>query len=555
MTRAPAFVRSCVWLAFGLVVEARIAGARPARDAGDDRAGSTGGAATSGAPTGGAPTADAPSGLNPPAAEGNDGAPSETPPAATSGADASIVPASNAADDAGPGLFEQSQSPTSAATDGGITPAASQSIGGSRFNLGGYTRGDLFVGKVPDFRQANMKAAYGEVSLSVKTPKETHGDGFAEARLRYGLQGEQQQTFVDLREAYANAYLGPLDLRLGKQIVVWGRADALNPTNNLTPFDLRVRSPIEDDRRVGNVGARAFLHFGSSVPLRLEAVWMPIYVPSELPSVVLPRFVAYGPPGFPRPELPNGLEAARLHLELSAFEMSVSYLYGYAPLPGLTLASLTIDPLNPSVLVSRTAYNQHVVGFDFSTAIGSLLAIRAEAAYRRPIDYQMRPYAAHPDLQYVLGVDHSFGAVSVIAQYVGRFVFDWRKENGPDQPLDPSILMNTSSPLLQQAATDAINLELRKTNQILFSQTARVQHLATVRAEWLTAHDTLSVSLLELYNVTTRERLDALKVGYHVSDALVAYVGAEIFTGPDGTLFGLIDQAMSAGYTELRYTF
>ena len=62
-----------------------------------------------------------------------------------------------------------------------------------------------------------------------------------------------------MREAYVNAYLGPFDLRLGKQIIVWGRADALNPTNNLTPVDFRIRSPLEDDIRLGNVGARAFL--------------------------------------------------------------------------------------------------------------------------------------------------------------------------------------------------------------------------------------------------------------------------------------------------------
>jgi hypothetical protein len=36
---------------------------------------------------------------------------------------------------------------------------------------------------------------------------------------------------------------------------------------------------------------------------------------------------------------------------------------------------------------------------------------------------------------------------------------------------------------------------------------------------------------------------------------MIAYVGAEIFYGPTGTLFGMIDQSMSAGYAELRSTF
>jgi len=90
---------------------------------------------------------------------------------------------------------------------------------------------------------------------------------------------------------------------------------------------------------------------------------------------------------------------------------------------------------------------------------------------------------------------------------------------------------------------------------MLFGQTARIQHLATARIEWLTAHDTLSVAVLGFYNVTTKEWLASPKVGYHLSDEVTAYLGAEIFHGPEGTLFGVIDDLLTAGYTELRYTF
>jgi hypothetical protein len=76
-----------------------------------------------------------------------------------------------------------------------------------------------------------------------------------------------------------------------------------------------------------------------------------------------------------------------------------------------------------------------------------------------------------------------------------------------------------------------------------------------MRIEWLTAHDTLSISALGLVNFTTKEWLAAPKIGYRLSDALTAYVGAEILTGPHDTLFGMVDQKMSAGYAELRSTF
>jgi len=443
------------------------------------------------------------------------------------------------------GLFEQSQA----------SAAAAAGTGADAFKLSGYVRGDMFVGKVPGASQGEIKAGYGEAALIARTKKGTYGDGFAELRLRYGMQSEtQQQAVMDVREAYVNTYLGPLDIRMGKQIIVWGRADLLNPTNNLTPNDMRVRSAIEDDRRLGNVAVRANLRLE---PVRIEGVWIPSYVPSELPPIDLPQFVVYGSPTYPKPELDKGLLAGRVHLELPSVDMSVSYLHGYAPLPGLTQTSLTFSSTNPSVVISRTAYKHQVVGFDFATAVGDIVALRGEVAYRKPYDYE-KLYAPtpKPDLQYVLGADHTFGSLSVIAQYVGRYTFHWAKEDGPlAGAIDPTLLQTDNPTVSKQEAVESVNLQLAKNNQILFSQTAKIQHLATARVEWLTLHDTLSLSMLGLVNITTKEWMAAPKIGYRLSDNMMAYIGAEILTGPKDTLFGLVDQKMSAGYVELRSTF
>jgi hypothetical protein len=428
-------------------------------------------------------------------------------------------------------------------------------------------RGDIFGGKVPGAPRAMTKADYGELALQVRTRREPWGDGFAEARVRYGLQGDEQQAFLDLREAYVNTYLGPLDLRIGQQIIVWGRADALNPTNNLTPVDFRIRSPLEDDIRIGNAGARAFLRFA---PFRLEGVWMPVYLPTVLPPISLPQYVSFGPSTYPFQDFKNGTVGARLHLELPGFELSVSYVHGFALLPGVTLPEdgitltatrdangvVTPGAVPPSIVVSRTAYEQQVFGFDFSTALGDVMTVRGEAAYRRPMNWQNTLFGqvAFPDAQYVLGADHNFGGLSIIVQYMGRYVFDWEKQPGPATPLDPSLLVGYT---MSQESTvfDIVSAQLKKTNQILFSQTARLQHVATFRFEWLLRHETLSFSSLCMLNFTTHEWLVTPRIGYRLSDTLMAYLGAQIFKGPDDTLFGLIDEQLSAGYAELRYTF
>ncbi|HEX6275341.1 MAG TPA: DUF1302 family protein [Polyangiaceae bacterium] len=477
----------------------------------------------------------------PPAPE----APPETAPAAP---ESTPVPAPEAEVSTGGGLFESSQTDTGAAASAGAAAGAT-----SGFDLGGYVRGDAFVGKATPGDHAEMKAAYGELSLKVTTPKETYGDAFAEARIRYGLMDVDQSVVLDLREAYVNAYVGPLDLRLGKQVIVWGRADAFNPTNNTSALDFRMHSPVEDDRRIGNVALRAFLNFE---PFRLEGIWQPLYVATELPGGIVPDLVTLSGPD-PEPRLDKGLGAARVHLEVPAFEASVSYLYGYAPLPGFALEGFRSGE-DPEVFVSRNPYTHHVVGADFSTAFGEAFALRGEAAYRHPVDWEDTFWAPRPDLQYVAGVDRTFGSVNVIAQYMGRYVFDWELVPDSPDPINEDALVTIGpdpSPIAIAETNARINSQLAPTNQILFSQRHEVQHLATLRIEWLLLHDTLSLSALGMMNFTTEEALLFPKLMYKMSDALSTSIGGEIYSGPERTLFGLIEAELSAGYAELRYAF
>jgi hypothetical protein len=284
---------------------------------------------------------------------------------------------------------------------------------------------------------------------------------------------------------------------------------------------------------------------------------MPIYVPSELPDIALPQYVVFGEPKFPAPTLKEGLYAGRVHLELPAFEASVSALQGNAPLPGLEFDSFSVGP-STEIRIARSAYKQRVFGADFSTAIGDILGIRGEAAYRRPIDYYDVAQAPRPDLQYVLGLDRAFGSVNVIVQYVGRYVFDWQREEGPAEPFNPEILLPLEPPPSEELTNrvrNSVNQQLRPTNQILFGQTEQVQHAASARVEWLTLQDTLSLSALGLVNFSTEEWLLYPKLNYKISDSLSTSVGAEIYGGPDRTLFGAIDELLSAGYAELKLAF
>lgn len=464
---------------------------------------------------------------------------------------------------------------------------------GLSFDLNGHLRGDLFIGKTEGRSRAEIKNGYGELALKLKVSKYPYGDAFAEVRIQGGYLnndhylGQPSDTAamgadlgefdskIKLREAYINAYIGShFDLRFGYQIIVWGRADGINPTNNLTPIDMRVRSPEEDDRRLGNLALRAALNFS---PVRIEGIWVPFYASSYISKINLADSIVFDDPKYPDMDISNGTYAAKIHLLLPQIEMSASYLYGYSLQPCLSHVSNNLldegrdasaDPA--AVTVARTAYQHHVVGFDFSTVVAGMFGLRGELAFKYPLDYekQSAPFmddidekvaVPNPELSYVLGIDKEFGNVSLIAQYIGKYIFKWEKV--ADSPVEVDLdnldetLDNAGAFANEAGVAFMIHRELTLKNRIIQGQTEKVQHGVSGRIEWKTLHDTLSLIAFSMVNVSTKEWLLYPKIKYSITDAMEVTLGAEIYQGPKDSLFGYVEEILTAGYTELKIAF
>jgi hypothetical protein len=86
---------------------------------------------------------------------------------------------------------------------------------------------------------------------------------------------------LEATSAYVDIYrvLPHLDLRIGRQVVVWGSGDKFNPTNNLNTLDLS--DPLLFGKALGNNMIRAdFNPWGDIV---ITAVWVPIFRPAQIP--------------------------------------------------------------------------------------------------------------------------------------------------------------------------------------------------------------------------------------------------------------------------------
>ena len=128
--------------------------------------------------------------------------------------------------------------------------------------------------------------------------------------------------------------------------------------------------------------------------------------------------------------------------------------------------------------------------------------------------------------------------------YAGRVVLDWQ-----DDPL--RAIPPTSDPLFAMALASFVLPRSR----MVQNQLEQVQHSATLRAELKLLQETLRIELLAMGNFSTEELMLRPKIGYDIADALKIIAGAELYFGPDETLFGTISTLYGAGFVELRASF
>lgn len=398
--------------------------------------------------------------------------------------------------------------------------AISDSENSEKLELNGYIRGLFFAGKVQNKKESEMKTGYGEISFKFKADKGNFGGAFSELRVSSGYKSSQSFTNIDLREAYTYFYAGLLDLKIGKQIIVWGRADGINPTNNITPYSLFVFTTEEDDRRIGNFIVNSTINFES---LKIEAIWLPFYTASEY-DIEGFEFEKH----YPDFNLKESGFALKFDLTFPSFDGSVSYFNGYATTPGIDATQDSFG-LNLNLKPSRS----HVFGMDFSATPDGVIGLRGEAAFSLPYkNYEENLYVFNPFIKYIIGADKEFGDFNLIVQYIGTYVFDY-EENSINNPY-----------------YDVENL-----NRLIFYQTDKTTYSISLRGELKLLYETLKMEVFTMYNFTTTELMLVPKISYNVTDAFTISTGGRIFIGKENSLYDKIDSSLSGIFVQIKTSY
>ena len=340
------------------------------------------------------------------------------------------------------------------------------------------------------------------------------------ARAGWQDQGAADGASGRVREAYIDFDAEPLSLRLGRQIIAWGRADRINPTDSLSPRDFTLLVPDDEQQRNGIDAVR--LRYAINPALSVTAV----VAKSEAnltPAGALPMNLALAEP-------PRETEwALKLDHSGSGVDGSVSYFDGVE-----RAARYRLDFANPRVPLFRGDFERvRKLGADFAIAQGAW-TFRGEIAHARiQAACAGCPSDARRVTSAVLGGDIDFADtmnfnVQVFANLKEDFV-------------DPAGLTG-----LQQ--TLALGL-----NRLNADYAARETGL-TLRLSDRLLNDKLRWEISAVLDLNGNSRAIRPRLTYAVNDYLRLTAGLDHFDGPSQSYFGALAKN-SAAFAMVSWVF
>jgi len=335
-----------------------------------------------------------------------------------------------------------------------------------------------------------------------------------------------------MRELYLDLYFDNFDIRIGKQQVVWGKADGVFITDIVSPLNLtEFLLPDFDEIRTGVVATKVNYYFGNST---FEAIWIPQFTPTERPP---PGSIWYIQPDFPVPPtwdfsretITPGLETSEVFLKYTALTSAIDFeimgAYTWDDNPTLHVQKeFTVDPVTSQpILVGLNITPEHhrlaIGGGSFSSEIIGVI-LRGEAAYYNGKNF-LTEDPLQPDgniqkdyLHYLVGLDFNLGPVKLSSQFIQQTILDYD-------------------------------------NYILNGKT---ENTMTFLARYDMFRETLHLELFSYIGLTNEDALIRPKITYDFDDSFSILVGSNIFVGDEKGRFGQYgDNSMA--YMKIKYSF
>ena len=336
--------------------------------------------------------------------------------------------------------------------------------------------------------------------------------------------GRKKESKSDLREVYVESSFGSFDVRLGRMITVWGRADKVNPTDQLSLKRLGLLTTDDEDQRTGLLSSQVTYNFGNA---RLIAVWQPDWRESKFPMKSTSGVAIQEP----RPDSFRDQAAFKIDQSGGAIDWSLSFFRGLSKSPDLELVNVGPSGVELDLVYRRV----DVYGADFASNLGDM-AIRGEFAYTRQLsdNWHDDPLKQKNQFFGTLGADRNlFENFNLNAQLLYKRIYGFQDSDALESP--------ALSTLAQQL-------------QLNSGQFGASIWGFTSRASYILLNDNLESEIAYVRWIERPSGLLRPKISYAVTDHFKAIAGGEVYFGDDQSYFGRFKEWKTV-FTEVRYIF
>ena len=366
------------------------------------------------------------------------------------------------------------------------------------------------------------KYAFSE-AVSLRVAVRAWYDAVFDATDRYPANVERdQKTELDLREALLSVSRGDLDVRLGRQQIVWGEAISSFVTDVVNPRDFReFILPDFSELRIPIWALDFTYRLGPG--LSFEGVWTPDVRISKLPKQgaefqFAPPAYRFSNPVIRLPDNPDEFTIARseggfrLSALMRGWDLSLIYYDQADKIPVFFQRRLP-QPVGPDVIALEPRHPRvHIVGATLAKSFEPVV-LRSEVALTIGKRYETtNPLDAdgvvrRDTLDYLIGVDYTF----------------FSKIDATLQ-LSQKILTGSATNLTRGAVE------------------AQVTTSAALRLATGFFDNTLNPTLLFVVNANRGDYRVSPRIDWLATGAVTFSVGADIFEGPRRTLYGQFDR-------------
>ncbi|MEA2031750.1 MAG: DUF1302 family protein [candidate division Zixibacteria bacterium] len=343
----------------------------------------------------------------------------------------------------------------------------------------------------------------------------------------YIYQYPDKELNLYLREAYLDIYFNAVDLRIGKQQIIWGKADGVFITDIVSPKDLSEFLLRDfDEIRIGITALKADYYLGNNT---FEFVWIPKFTATKMPvdsSIWCPKLDFPIKPIFDysQKEVGNSLKNSEYFAKYSVlssavdFEIMAGYMWDDDPTMHIEKIIDSSTSKLDSLFITPKHHRLGLVGGSFSTTLGSFV-LRGEGAYYSNKYFNSENptlsdgTAEKNYLHYLVGVGCTLWDININGQFIQQAILDYDEQIVNDK-FDNTLTFLVSKDYLRE---------------------------------------TLRLELFSYIGLNNSDALIRPKITYDLVDGFELLSGANIFVGNEGN-FGRYDNNDMI-YTKIKYSY